>query len=40
MKLKQLLLCVLALGLLCSTAFADDIELARKSTINSIIERG
>ena len=40
MRLKQLVLCVLALGLLCSTALADDIELARKSTINAIIERG
>ena len=40
MKLKQLIICVLALGLLYATAAADDIELARKSTINSIIERG
>ncbi len=37
---KQFVFCLLALGLLCSTAFADDIELARKSTINKIIERG
>ena len=40
MKLKKLVLCVLALGLLYATAMADDIELARKSTLNSIIERG
>ncbi len=40
MKLKQFVFGVLMLGLLYSTAMADNIELAKSSTINSIIERG
>ncbi len=40
MRIKKLILCVLMLGLFSATALADDIELARKSTINSIIQRG